>query len=167
MSNISYKDFVNDLSNILISYLQPLKLQFVFGGQELSSKEVFMKAGTMAMFLYDKQSFIDQQLLNKKIAVINADAFAQIHSEAMNDSYFGFKIEIVHNLVNNDLYRVDTSIYENLLYCLAYKILNEKDFTVKGKTIYLDEKYNEFINNYSQIILEKSSKVPEINGDKV
>lgn len=167
MSNISYKDFVNDLSNILTSYLEPLKLQFFFGDQELTTKEVFMKAGCMSMFLYDKQAFIDYNLRHKKIPVVHSDAFAQIHSEEMTDSYFGFKIEIVHNLVNNDLYRVDTTLYENLLYSLAYKILNEKDFVVKGKKVYLDDKYNEFINNFEKVGFQKSSQVPTINGDKV
>lgn len=168
MSNFSDKDFVNDLSKLLTSYLEPLNLQFLFSDQELTLDEVFMKAGGMPMFLYDKQDFINYNLRHKKVPDGKADAFARIHSEPTEDSYFGFKIELIHNLVNNDLYQSEnsTSLYENLLYSLAYKILSEKDFKANGKQVMLDNKYTQFMNHFNEVQFQKATQVSNVTGDK-
>ncbi len=165
MSGISYKDLVNDLSQVLISFIEPMNLKFHFGEMEVSVSEVFAKCGLMPLFLYDKQSFINYSLRHKKIDQSDTEAFAKIHIQEEKNSFCNIKIDIVHNLFNADLYIPDNSIYESLLYSLAAKILGEKDFIVKGKHVYLDDKYDDYFKHITNEHIPRVPEFEKVKGD--
>lgn len=165
MSGISYKDLVNDLSQVLISFIEPMNLKFHFDGTEVLISEVFAKSGFMPLFLCDKQSFINYSIRHKKIDKFDTEAFAKLHFQEDNVSFCNIKIDIVHNLYNEDLLAIDNSIYETLLYSLASKILGEKDFVVKGKNIYLDDKYSNYLQHVSTHTSPKVTEFEKIKGD--
>lgn len=169
MSSISYKDLVNDLSSVLISFIEPMNLKFFFTDKETTLKEVFMKSGFMPLFLYDKQSFINYTLRHKKIDKFDTEAFAKLHFQEDSNSYFNLKIDIVHNLFNEDLLIAENSnaLYESLLYSLATKILSEKDFIVRGNKVSLDEKYCTFMNEFQNSFIQPVSELQKITGGAV
>lgn len=164
MSGISYKDLVNDLSKILISYIEPLNLKFFLQDSEVSLKEVFMKSGLMPIFLYDKQPFINFSLRHKKIQHTEDNAFAKLHFQQDNVSFCNIKVDIIHNLYNDDLFKTEDALYQSLLYGLATKILSEKDFEVKGKKVLLDSKVMEFNKAITSEIKEQISDTERVKG---
>lgn len=157
MKGISYKDLTNDLSNILISFIEPLNLKFLLSYEEITLKELFAKSGLMPLFLYDKQSFINTQLQNKTVNKSNTPAFAKLHFHLNSDSILTFKIDIVHNLLNtNDfINEKPNDIYETLLYDLASQILNEKIFFILDNKIILDKKYDIFISQFKNFFFNQ------------
>lgn len=164
MSGISYKDLVNDLSKILISYIEPLDLKFFLQDNEVSLKELFMKSGLMPIFLYDKQDFINYSLRHKKIQHTEESAFAKLHFQKDNVSFCNIKVDIIHNLYNDDLFKTEDTLYQSLIYNLATKILSEKDFEVKGKKVFLDSKVMEFNNAINSEIKEQIASTERVKG---
>lgn len=169
MSSISYKDLVNDLSNVLISFIEPMNLKFFFADRETSLKEIFMKSGFMPLFLYDKQPFIDYALRHKKIDKFDNDAFATLHFQEDPNSYFNLKIDLIHNLFNEDILITENStvVYDSLLYSLATKILSEKDFFIEGNKVFLDEKYSTFINEFQHNSIQEVVEETKVKGGTV
>jgi hypothetical protein len=168
-SEFSYKDFVDDLKNILISYLKPLNLEFsLFETEESSSvrfsvDEAFMKIGAMPLFLYDKQSFIDEYLSeNSELFTEDCEPFASVNFFTNYDnSYFNTKIDIEHNLfVNNHCYEQENNLYDGLLFALAKTILTQKDLLIRNNSVSLTplyEKFKEFMIPSLEIV---NSEVP-------
>lgn len=169
MSSISYKDLVNDLSNVLISFIEPMNLKFFFADKETTLKEVFMKSGFMPLFLYDKQSFINYTLRHKKVGKFDTEAFAKLHFQEDSNSYFNLKIDLVHNLFNEDILIVENSqtLYDSLLYSLATKILSEKDFVITGNKVSLDEKYCIFMNEFQSGFIQQIPELQKVKGEAV
>ena len=164
MSGISYKDLVNDLSKILISYIEPLDLKFFLQDNEISLKELFMKSGLMPIFLYDKQDFINYCLRHKKIQHTEENAFAKLHFQKDNVSFCNIKVDIIHNLYNDDLFKTEDTLYQSLIYHLATKILSEKDFEIKGKKLFLDSKVMEFNKAINSEIKEQIAETERVKG---
>lgn len=165
MSVISYKDLVNDLSHVLISFVEPMNLSFYFEDTEISIAEVFSKSGFMPIFLYDKQDFINYSLRYKKIDKLEIDAFAQLHFQRELNSYLNLTIDIVHNLFNEDLFQIDNSIYDSTLYSLAAKILSDQDLIFDKHCIYLDSKYDHFITLFNEKHVQENPIIEKIKGE--
>lgn len=163
MSGISYKDLVNDLSKVLISFLEPLNLKFYFGDDEIQLKEVFMKSGLMPLFLYDKQPFINYSLRHKKVESVDEEAFAKLHMQTAH-SFLNFKFDIIHNLFNDDLLKTEQTNYDFLVFSLATKILSEDSLTSKGNNVYLDSLYVDFVSYMATKNKENKNESNRSNG---
>lgn len=164
MSAISYRDLVSDLSHVLISFVEPMNLKFYFADTELYISEVFSKSGFMSFFLYDKQPFIDYSLRYKKIDKLNVDSFATIHFQPETDSILNVRVDIIHNLFDEHLVKLDNSIYDSFLYSLASKILSDEDLVVSGNKVYLDHKFEPFFNSLNYLNTQKEPIIEKIKG---
>ena len=71
---------------------------------------------------------------------------------------------IVHNLFNEHLINVDNSIYDSFLYTLASKILSDQDLVVSGNKVYLDNKFEPFVNSLNYSNTQKEPIIEKIKG---
>lgn len=165
MSAISYKDLVNDLSSILISFIEPMNLKFYFQNIEVSISEVLTKSGFMPIFLFDKQDFINYSLRHKTIDKLDTEAFAKLHFQTDMKAFLDLKIDIVHNLFTDDILNIDNSIYDSTLQSLAIKILSDKCLIIEKNSVHIDTKYEEFCKSFNEKNLEGSIIIEQIKGE--
>jgi hypothetical protein len=121
-------NMIEDLSKFLTSYLEPLKLQFSFGEQEVFLNEMFMINGCLSLFIYDKQHILDDtmELLNRQNSQKQNPFYAKIKFIEEDDgNYFGVLPCIEHNLIAQEDEH-DEAIYNpHVFYHNYYLVLNE------------------------------------------
>lgn len=150
-TQISQTDLVAELKQVLIGYLEPLNLTYFFAKEPLSLDELFMKHGGMPMFLYDKQPIVDKFIKNINAQVGEEKYFAKlVLKNDENDSYFGFGIEVLHNLTDNNHYTNITVHFQELVLLLAKSILSASVFVIDKENmqhVYVDGAYKKLVNH--------------------
>jgi len=149
-------NMIDDLSKFLVSYLEPLKLEFSLGEQEILLNEAFMVNGCLPLFMFDKQNILNAvvQLLNKQNPERKNSFYAKIKFiNEENDNYFGILPEIEHNLISQDDEDNEAIYNPHIFYHNYYLVLNEliksvlsdKNLSIsKNGVIPLDHLYNSF-----------------------
>lgn len=164
MTGFTYRDIVHDLSHVLILFTEPMNLQFSFQNTPIFLQEVFSPSGFLPIFIYDKQDFINQHLRYKNKPQQDMPFFASFELEQADsyaESYFDSKIVVKHNLLN-DFNTAGYSLYDDLIYSLAEKILSDQDLVVQDNIIALDFKYNifhKFVKNISFVQSQHSEPI--------
>lgn len=152
MIGISYKNFIDDLSTVLISFVSSMNISFSLYDEEVLLETLFSPQEMFVLFLYDKQSFINYSLRYKYFDGTDTPLFLHLNLQHDNSHKFcSLTTHIKHNII-------DKEAYDTLIYSLAENILNDKDFTVNKKIIEVDHKFNDFLNNGENFILEVENK---------
>lgn len=119
---------IDDLSKFLISYLEPLHLQFSLGPEDVFLNELFMINGCLSLFVYNKQPILNDtiELLNQQNPQRKNPFYAKIKFIKKDDAtYFGMLPTIEHNLIDQDDEN-DEAIYNpHVFYHNYYLVLNE------------------------------------------
>lgn len=155
-------DLLNDLSNYLIGFLQPFNLKFFWaqnekGEDEIYLYEVFMINGGLSLFLFNTEEIIENYVKNKKNSDGEDLKIDILFIEQHEDTYFGFYPKIRHNLIGNNLYHNDTSMYYDFIDYLAKYILQEKGLSFKEDKVYIDQLYPNLCERIKVIKFERNN----------
>lgn len=138
---IQKHDFLIDLEDVLLATYDNLDTIFVLQDSEVENETAFAEDGLLAMFLYDKQKYIDRFCKEQ----FKSHVFFNIYFTIDKTSLTNLCPYVEHNLTSE-------SDYCKILKFLTLLIVTDKRLAINDEQeLLLDEYYNEFYTTISQL----------------